>query len=199
MELQKERPPYVTFEVRPVQNGEKSQAEGRVVYEDVDYALITPVGGKDQIEWPVEKWMKYSAKQVEEERMPATWLTHFQAIYSAWKQGQEAPVNGLSVKMWPLATPSDVKHLLAANVLTVEDLAVANEQTLMRIGMGSRTLKQKAEAYLKSAETGKTAEVISRLEDSYTAAALRIEALERENKELHEKLLAAGAVKSKAA
>jgi hypothetical protein len=54
----------------------------------------------------------------------------------------------------------------------------------MRLGMGARALKQKAEAYLKSAEPSKLAEAFSKLEDSYAAAILRIDALERENKSL---------------
>jgi hypothetical protein len=184
MELQKERPPYVTFEQRPIQNVDKSAEEGIPVYEDVDYVIITPIGGKDTVEMRVNRWLEQSEKQVADQRMPAEWLPHYKAMYAAWKEGQEMPVTGLSVKMWPIATPADVKNLISANILTVEDLAQANEASLMRLGMGARALKQKAEAYLKSAEPSKLAEAFSKLEDSYAAAILRIDALERENKSL---------------
>ena len=37
----------------------------------------------------------------------------------------------------------------AINITTVEELAVANEQPIMRLGIGARTLKKKAEMYLR--------------------------------------------------
>ena len=37
----------------------------------------------------------------------------------------------------------------AINITTVEELAVANEQSIMRLGIGARTLKKKAEMYLR--------------------------------------------------
>jgi hypothetical protein len=42
--------------------------------------------------------------------------------------------------------------LIQLTVCTVEDLASANESTLMRIGMGSRELKQKAQLWLDTAK-----------------------------------------------
>ena len=60
--------------------------------------------------------------------------------------------------------PAQVKAILDANVRTVEDLAVANESTLAAIGMGARSLKEKAQAWLDSASsTGKTAEELDEL------------------------------------
>lgn len=184
MQEQKARPPYVTFEQRSVVDVDASAEAGRTVYKNVDYAIITPVGGKDTVERDVEGWLEYTRRQVENNRLPGEWLGHYKAIYQAWKEGQDAPVNGLSVKMWPVATAADVSNLISANILTVEDLAAANEAALNRLGMGARALKQKAEAYLASADKGKLAESQAKLVAELEAAKLRIEALERENKML---------------
>lgn len=187
----KERPPYVVFETRPVHDVEASQTEGRAVYVDKDFAIITPIGGKDVVHREVEDWFKNMKRQIDEERLPANWLAHFKELYGMWKEGHEIPLNGLSVKMWPIATPSEVKTLLDANIRTVEDLARANEEALQRIGMGSRGLKAKAEAYLKSADRGKAAEEMDKLRKELEAAKLRLQALERENAKLAESVKAA--------
>lgn len=184
LEVQKERPPYVTFEVRAVKDAEASEAAGRAVYKDTDFAIIVPIGGKDKIEREVVGWLEAVGRQVEDQRTPEEWLRHFKAIYNAWKEGQEIPLNGLSVKMWPIATPSDVKNLLDANIKTVEDLASANEEMLRRLGIGGRSLKTKAQAYLESTVHGRLAESFAELEAKLDAANLRIEALERENQGL---------------
>ena len=47
-----ERPPYVVFETRPVENRTKTLEanNGLPVYDDVAFVIITPPGSKDQIE-----------------------------------------------------------------------------------------------------------------------------------------------------
>jgi predicted RecB family nuclease len=48
--------------------------------------------------------------------------------------------------------PAQIKTLLDINVRTVEELAAANEETLNRVGMGGRALKQKAIIWLESSK-----------------------------------------------
>jgi len=75
------------------------------------------------------------------------------------------PVDGTPIRGWPVLSPSDQENVIAVRIRTVEDLAEANEQTLMSLGIGSRTMKQKAQAWLDSSNSnGKATEKISALQ-----------------------------------
>lgn len=150
------RPPYVTFERKAVEDREASLKEGMPRFKDIDYAIITPAGSKDRIERVVGDWFETLPKEVQGGRFPQSWLDAYKATYGAWKEGRELPEHGQAITNWPVASPAQMKQLLDLKVRTVEALAEANEETLMRIGMGGRALKQQAQDYLKAANgTGK--------------------------------------------
>jgi len=66
------------------------------------------------------------------------------------------------VRSWPVLSPSEVKRCVEANVLTVEDLAIANESALQRLGMGARTLKDKAATWISERDgPGKAVQELS--------------------------------------
>lgn len=164
IEIAKDRPPYVTFEFRAEEDREASIAAGHFVSRDIAYALITPMGSKDRIERVAEEWLAKLAVDVQENRFPSEWLRAFRGAFEDWKAGRAPPVSGTAIENWPPASPSQVKTLLDLKVRTVEDLSVANEETLARIGMGGRGLKQKAIDWLASAkDVGKLAEELSAL------------------------------------
>lgn len=148
-----ERPPYVQFETRAVEDRDASIREGRYMAKNVDYALITPAGSKDVVERVAEEWlaqirMKASMNPPQVNLQHAN---HFEQIYEAWKKNNTLPEDGTPIKGWQVITPAEQVNILSANVRTVEDLAVLNEQGLQRIGMGARNLQEKAKAWLKSA------------------------------------------------
>lgn len=154
MEQMKERPSYVIFETRPVEDRTASLEAGHYVAKDQVFAVITPAGSKDRTDREAESWLKSLAQLVEEGRFPQEWLDSYHAKYEAYKRGQEIPENGYSIRNWPLLSPGQLDTLIKLHVLTVEDLATANEQTLNRIGMGSRALKEKAIAFLAAPTAG---------------------------------------------
>jgi hypothetical protein len=165
MQAAEERPPYVKFETRAVEDRNGSIAAGHYVARDEDYALITPQGSKDVVERVVTEWFDNLVQQVAQQRFPQTWLTGYRSHYEAWKKGEELPVDGHPVKLWTVASPSQILALLNAKCRTVEDLAGANEETLARIGMGSRALKQRAVEWLESSKSvGQQSERIAALE-----------------------------------
>jgi hypothetical protein len=164
IEIAKDRPPYVTFEFRAEEDREASIAAGHYVSRDIAYALITPMGSKDRIERVAEEWLAKLAVDAQENRFPAEWLRAFRGAFEDWKAGRATPVSGTAIENWPPASPSQVKTLLDLKVRTVEDLSMANEETLARIGMGGRSLKQKAIDWLAAArDVGKLAEDLSAL------------------------------------
>lgn len=146
--VMEERLPHITFEMRPIEDRNESVAKGRMVYKDVEFAIISPQGGNSVVEREVNDDIK----------------ARFGVAYEAWKKNEEPPLNGTSVKMWPSISPSEVKNLLSARILTVEDLAAANEQMLQKVGIGARALQAKAKAWMNAANnTGKVAEEVNAL------------------------------------
>ena len=81
--------------------------------------------------------------------------------------------------------------MLDAHVRTVEDLSAANEETIARIGMGGRALKDKAVSWLSAASgNGKVTEELAALRVKNEAAEARNIALEKQVKELVAKVAA---------
>lgn len=178
-EIMQERPPFVTFEVRAEEDRQASIDAGHYVTKDVDYALITPAGSKDRVERVASEWFVYLARQVDEGRFPAAWLDAFKSKYEAWKKGQEVPVSGTSVRQWNVLSPSQCKNLLDLHILTIEDLAAANEESLARLGMGGRDLQRRAREWLAaSGDVGKVSERASALAAENEALKSRVAAME---------------------
>lgn len=174
LEIQKERPAYVTFELKAVEDREASIKAGHYVAKEVPFVYITPPGSKDRVERNALEWLEQMAEQVKQERLPREFFNHYKQAYEDWKTSGEIPVNGTPVKTCPLFSVSQVDALLKANIRTVEDLASANEESIGRLGMGGRALKQQATDWLAAASgTGKTASELT--------------ALKQQNKELSER------------
>jgi hypothetical protein len=183
------RPPYVVFETKAVEDREESIKTGHYMTKDIDFAVITPQGSKDRIERDAREWLANLQDQVREGRLPREWAKEFNDSYIAWKEGREIPLTGTPVLTWPVASPAQVKSLLDLRVKTVEDLALANEETISRMGMGGRALKDKAVAWLSSARsTGKTTEELAALQAKASDLESRNATLEKQLKELTAKV-----------
>lgn len=169
VQILNERPPFVTFETRPVEDREASIKAGCYVGRDIDYAIITPAGSKDRIERVVTDWFAKLRDDVDAQRIPSEWVSHFKQKYDDYKAGRETPVNGTPVRDWPGVSPSMLKTLHSLHLLAIEDVANANEEAIARLGMGGRSLKQRAIDFLATAkDVGKAAEQLSamRLENT---------------------------------
>jgi hypothetical protein len=138
------RPPYVRYERRPVDKQRPATEGGGLYYVDKDFAIITSAGSKNSVEKIVEEWWPQLEDQVRQGRFPPAWLDAYKRQYAAWQAGQELPVDGTPIVSWPAASPAEMKMLHALDIRSVEDLAVANEEVLSKIGMGGRDLKMRA-------------------------------------------------------
>jgi hypothetical protein len=163
VELFSDRPGFhVTFEHRPEEDRQASIDAGHPVFKDVEYAVITMPGGSLVVDKEVtpgllNEWKNGSENQRKD---PAPFAIR---AYEAWKQGLEPPLSGAPLIHWPGVTPAQLKMCAAINVRSIEDLAEANEDTIRKLGMGGRALKDKAAAYLRSAVTNKGSEEIAAL------------------------------------
>ena len=161
----KDRPAAVRFETLAVEDKAKSLAKGCWVGRDVHYAVITPVGSKDQFKQETADWEANLDREVSQRRMPRAWADNYKESFKKYLAGQELPVNGTPLKMFALLSPAQIAQLISMNVLTVEDLAGLNAEGTTRIGMGAIELKKKAKAWLDQANgTGPTAAKIAAME-----------------------------------
>lgn len=166
-----ERPAYVRFERRPMEDKAASIREGRYVAKDVDFALVTPPYSKDCVEYKVEQWLINMERNVRDGRIPEKWADQWKASYNSWKNGQEMPLSGTPIKGWGVLSPAQQQTLIAMNCLTVEDLAGINDEGLRRIGMGAIELRDKAKNWLASMK-------------DHGAVTVQLAAMEQENRNL---------------
>ena len=166
-----ERPAYVRFERRPVEDKNASLNEGRYVAKDVDFALITPPYSKDCVEQKVTRWMEDLDRGVREGRIPQQWADLWKEGYKKWQNGQEMPLHGTPILGWGVVSPAQQKMLIAINCLTVEDLAQVNDEGMKRIGMGALELRNKAKNWLNSVK-------------DHGATTIQMAALQQENAHL---------------
>lgn len=167
------RPPFVRFEVRAIEDREATVEQGHYVAKDVVFALVTPVGSKDTVEKVADDWLANIQEGVKQERIPDFWYTAYKRALDEFRQGREVPVDGTPITDCAIFSPAQTRLLQDINVLTVENMAEANEETVQRIGMGGRALKQRAQAWLDSSDKGKSAG--------------QLDKLRQENKELKER------------
>lgn len=174
------RPPYVEFHRTVV---ERKDAAGQMLYVDTDEVWITPQGSKDRVIKAVPDWFANLEMQVRDgERFPKKWFDGYKEAYAAWQSGQEMPVDGTPLRNWPVITEAELKLLLDLHLRTVEDLALATEEALRRMGMGGRSLKQRAQDWL-TAKQGDGSLVLQ-----LDAMRVSMRALEDRNKVLQDKV-----------
>jgi hypothetical protein len=191
MQIEEARPPYVTFEVRAVEDRQASIESRYYQTKDVDFAFVTPQGSKDRIEREVKSWFDQLAEQTRQGRFKQEWLTAYTGAYEAWKTGRELPLNGTAILTWPVLSPSQSKQVIDSGLRSVEDLAAANEEAIGRLGMGGRALKDKAVSWLSAAAgNGKVTEEMAALKASNKDLEARNSGLEKQLKELAAKVAA---------
>src|ERR1043165_5334389 len=100
LEPKAERPAYVRFVRRAVEDRPASQREGKYVARDVDYALVTPPDSKDVVEVKVAQWLENLDRDSQAGRIPKEWVETYKRAHAAWKNGQELPPVGTAIRGW---------------------------------------------------------------------------------------------------
>jgi hypothetical protein len=133
---------FLCFEMHPKKDEEKSTAEGRPVYTDMEYIKIRAPGERDVVHRPVSQ----SDKQ------------RFAQAYRAWKDGtSDASVTGTPLSEWPGCTRSQVEEMAYFGIRTVEALASVTDGNVKNVGP-ILALRQKAKDYLEAARANAPAE-----------------------------------------
>ncbi len=189
--------PFVRFETRAVEDRAASLAAGEYRTRDVDYILLVPAGsaGKLTIEEEYTEWLKKIKGDphrherrdspdhnvaMQPARFPDEWIERIESAYEAWKKGQELPLEGTPIKVWPAVSPSQRDKLISMHILTVEALAEASDTAMETFGMGGITLRQRARDYLamRNDPASKGSAELEKLRKENESLMARIKALE---------------------
>lgn len=153
------RPPYLIWGTRPMEDREATEKAGHMVMKDVEVVTIMRPGSKDTLEKLTEVYLREMKEKSIKGEIPATWLPAIQASYQNWKQGEAEPVNGTSIKNWPAVSPAQAQNIIKCGIYTVEDLAAIPDNELQILPIGGLALRQKAQSWLQAAtDKGKIAE-----------------------------------------
>jgi len=132
----------VRFESRPVKNDFQSEKEGRPIFEDRDFIIIS-VPGDNTLTSIAEVREDHKA------RFPLHWA-HYQNTH-----GDDPKLVGTPISQWPLVTPAMAEELRYLKFHTVESLATASDAQLqafgMKVGMSGNMLRSRAQNFLKVA------------------------------------------------
>lgn len=114
----------------------KSAELGRPFFEQREFIRFYVPGGKNIVEREVRE---------EDKRM-------FRRQYEAFKSSLEQPVNGVPLQEMPGITVAEIANLRTLHVLSVEQLAEANDLVLQDFGHGARALQKRARDWLEATQ-----------------------------------------------
>ncbi len=111
-------------------------------------------------------------------------------LYQAWRQGQEAPLDGTPLSRWPGVTPAQHKILIGADIKTVEEFATFPSGHLMKLGIpGILEIQKEAIAYLNVAGIMKDGPIPAQIAVQMTEMQDENAALKAEMAEMREALV----------
>lgn len=165
--LQQVRMPYVRFETAVK---ETKDEKGHAIYKNAYFAHITPAGGKDEVVKDAEEWIR-ELQRKGDTRGPfdqaaneyGKWFEHFGKGFAAYKAGEEMQTTGTPIRACMAFMKSEIAQAESAKIFSIEDLAGCNEEAIQRMGVGARSLKDKAVAILKNKDSSHSGEEISAL------------------------------------
>ena len=143
----------VRFFMKAFENKRESEKAGRPIYQDREMIeIIFPADNKRKLVAPANEMHYVSHHQAQ-----MTYAERFKPIYEAWKANDADFVAGTPLVEAPFLTNAEREEMKAQKIFTIEQLAGLPDSALSRLGPGWRDRREKAEAYLKTADS--TAEI----------------------------------------
>lgn len=156
--IQQARPPFVRFVREAVKDTPATLEAGRLMMKDVDFVYIRQQGSKDEFKCKTVDWLadiKRKGLEGTHDAYPMDWVDGFHRGYEAWKNGQEGPIQGTSVKEWAVLTPAQAQNFISMGVVAIEDVANMTEEAMLRFGMDARKLKEAAKEWMAGKDISK--------------------------------------------
>lgn len=110
------------------ENREKSQKEGRPIYDEIPSVSI---------QWP---GMDETVRRIEPQD-----IQNWPEKYAAFKSGSEAPQSGTPLSEWTLCPGTVVREFQHLGFKTVEQLAAANDEVKRKLGTAAQFVKRAKE------------------------------------------------------
>lgn len=130
---------YAKFSTRTMKDEALSASRGRFVPREVEMVTIIIPGDSLSV---VER----RARDADKQRFPKE--------YEAFKKMQEFVPDGTPLETWPLLSRAQVEDLRYNGIHTVEDLADIADSNLPALGLGGRTLRKHAQAFIETSKAG---------------------------------------------
>lgn len=112
-------------------------------------------------DWP---WFDKLKERLRDGQISQGYYDYCVKSYEAWKEKNDVPVTGLPLKEWTLITEAQKRSFISVGIVTVEELAEANEEALSMVA-GGRDCKKKAEHYMNANKgSAAAAQLIGKLE-----------------------------------
>lgn len=179
--------PFARFEMQPKLNRTKSEEAGHQVYDDVAYVIVMQHGSKDEFVKEAVEWLAQKKREAGQGTYPPDWAKYFKTSYDEWLQGNEMPVEGTPLRMWPVVSAGEIKTFAAMMppIVTVEELSSVTDANLNALGLNGRVMRDKARAWLETAkDQGKVAEEMASLKELNRQQGDAIEQMATRMKEL---------------
>lgn len=129
-------PEHVIFRTDAIQDFAKSQDAGRPIFKDAEFVEIHFPGDTTKV-------VVQRVRQEHIDRWPRQ--------YEAFKAGRPAHLEGTPLSAWTALTKAQVKEFEALNIWTVEQLSNVPDNALKNLGMGGRTWRDRAKAFIDAA------------------------------------------------
>lgn len=147
------RPPYTEFFFNEEEDREKTIELGYYIPKKTPYVRLMQIGSRDTVVKKAEDWLSELRANGENGRVPLTWHEHFNIKFKNWLDGNEAPEFGTPVLGNVIYSPEQQQRLIRAGVRTLEDAKIMNDETIKRLGMDGRDLKNRAVKAMESANS----------------------------------------------
>lgn len=125
---------FATFYDDAIKNESETRKKGYAVFDEVLMVKIKVPNQQDCVPRP--------ATQADKARFPKSW--------DAYVTGKEPADDGFPLAQWPQMTSGELKVCEANGIKTVEQLADIPDAGIHRLGQGGRSMKTRAEKFLKT-------------------------------------------------
>jgi hypothetical protein len=168
-------------------NEEKSRAEGRPIYDDIEVVDIRRPGSRDWHTHPATEVCGWTVDPETGGQVQITYAERFSRQYQQFKAKQQQTKSGTPLDHAPFLTEGRRAELRAQNVYTVEQLAAIDGQELKNLGQGGREMKNWAMEYIADAKVSAPS---MQLQAELEALRARNQVLEEDNEALKQRTAA---------
>ena len=178
----------VLFKHQAFENSEKSLAEGRPIFDEVEVCEIRAPGLKDVKVFPATDVTRWIDDPFTGRQRKQTYVERFRHQYQQFKAHAAQTKSGTPLELAAFLSDGRRAELRAQNVYTVEMLADIDGAELKNLGPGGREMKNRAIEFIaESRATAPNKQMLAELEMLRARNALLEEDLQlKKNAEPHE-------------